>query len=62
MSGVVYSPQEKAFTFYSDAHKVYSRLGYFFMLKYDVSMVIKCEKNDPYRSLTMQNEGKAYGG
>lgn len=26
-------PQEKASTFYSDAHKVYSRLDYFFIFK-----------------------------
>lgn len=36
-------PQEKAFTYYSDAHKVYSRLDYFFMFKDEISNVIKCE-------------------
>lgn len=36
-------PQEKASTFYSDAHKVYSRLDYFFMFKNEISKVTKCE-------------------
>ena len=36
-------PCEKAFTFYSDAHKVFSRLDYFFMYKNDIARVCKCE-------------------
>ena len=36
-------PQEKAFTFFSGAHDVYSRLDYFFIFKNDISKVIKCE-------------------
>lgn len=33
----------QTFTFDSDAHKVSSRLDYFFMLKRDLSKVAKCE-------------------
>lgn len=36
-------PCDKAFTYYSDAHKVFSRLDYFFMYKNDIGRVSKCE-------------------
>lgn len=36
-------PKDRIFTFYSDAHRVSSRLDYFFMLKHDLSKVITCE-------------------
>ena len=36
-------PKDKAFTFYSGAHKVSSRLDYFFMFKDDLSKVNSCE-------------------
>lgn len=36
-------PQEKSFTFYSDAHKVFSRLDYYFMFKGDIEKVFRCD-------------------
>lgn len=36
-------PQEKKFTFYSEAHRIYSRLDYFFMFKEDINKIKKCD-------------------
>lgn len=36
-------PQERGYTFYSDAHNVFSRLDYYFMFKGDIAKVSKCE-------------------
>lgn len=36
-------PQERGFTFYSDTHRVFSRLDYYFMFKGDIAKVSTCE-------------------